>query len=141
MSRNLIVLNLIGISLLVACQPATPATPINPTTVIDQYIAAINAHDVERALQLVANDAVFSPEGSQIKGRSEIKKFIKDNIVQLISVKRVGEYKVDGEKVSWTERGRFRNPFPGGTDIEIVTNLEAIVRNGKIVSLTGTAVH
>src|SRR6266498_2394145 len=111
MSRNLIVLNLIGISLLVACQPATPATPINPTTVIDQYIAAINAHDVERALQLVANDAVFSPEGSQIKGRSEIKKFIKDNIVQLISVKRVGEYKVDGEKVSWTERGQFKNPF------------------------------
>jgi hypothetical protein len=89
----------------------------------------------------VANDAVFGPEGSQLKGKSEIKKFIQDNMGQLISVERAGEYKVDGEKVSWTERGQFKNPFPGGTDMEVVTNLEALVRNGKIVSLTGTAVH
>jgi limonene-1,2-epoxide hydrolase len=141
MNRNLIVLTFIGITLLVACQPAAPATAVDPTTVIDQYIAAINAHDVEAALQFVSNDAVFSPEGNQIKGKSEIKKFIEDNLAQLVSVKRVGEFKIDGEKVSWTERGQFRNPFPGGKVMEVVTNLEAIVRNGKIVSLTGTAVH
>src|SRR6266540_2854599 len=140
MNRNLILLTVVVISLLVACQSTTPE-PIDPTIVIDEYIAAINAHDVEKALQFVASDAVFSPEGNQIKGKSEIRKFIEGNLAPLISVERVGEYKVDGEKVSWTERGRFRNPFPGGTDIEIVTNLEAIVRNGKIVSLTGTAVH
>jgi len=117
----------------------TPAPQIDPTTVIDEYIAAINAHDVEQALKFVSDEAVYSPEGDQIKGKSEIRKFIEDNMARLVSVERVGEYKVDGEEVRWTERGLFKNPFGQGPNIEIVTNLEAIVRNGKIVSLSGTA--
>ena len=141
MNRNLILLIIVAISLLVACQSATPATPMDPTTVIDKYMAAINAHDVEGALQFVDKNAVYSPEGNQIKGKSEIRKFIETNVAQLVSVERVGEYKVDGERISWTERGLFKNPFPGGTPIELITNLEAIVRNGKIISLTGTAVN
>jgi hypothetical protein len=139
MNRNLILLTVVVISLLVACQSTTPE-PIDPTSVIDAYIAAINAHDVEKALQFVANDAVYSPQGNQIKGKSEIRKFIEDNMTQLIRVERVGEYKVDGERVSWTEHGLFKNPFPGGTPIEVVTDLEAIVQNGKITTLTGTKV-
>jgi SnoaL-like domain len=139
MNRNLIPLTVVVISLLVGCQSTTPE-PIDPTNVIDEYIAAINGYDVEKALQFVANDAVYSPEGHQIKGKSEIRKFIEENMTQLVSVERVGEYKVDGERVSWTERGLFKNPFPGGTPIEVVTDLEAIVQKGKIVSLTGTQV-
>jgi limonene-1,2-epoxide hydrolase len=139
MNRNLSVLTVAVISLLIACQSTTPE-PMDPTRVIDEYIAAINAHDVEKALQFVAEDAVYSPEGNQIKGKEEIRQFIEDNLAQLVSVERVGEYKVDGERVSWTERGLFKNPFPGGTPIEVVTDLEAIVQNGKIVSLTGTKV-
>jgi hypothetical protein len=139
MNRTLILLTVAVISLLVACQSTTPE-PIDPTTVVDEYIAAINAHDVEKALQFVAEDAVYSPEGNQIKGKEEIRQFIEDNLAQLVSVERVGEYKVDGERVSWTEHGLFKNPFPGGTPIGVVTDLEAIVQNGKIVSLTGTKV-
>jgi hypothetical protein len=139
MNRNLILLTVVVISLLVACQSTTPE-PIDPTSVIDEYIAAINAHAVEKALQFVANDAIYSPEGNQIKGKSEIRKFIEENMTQLVSVERVGEYKVNGERVSWTERGLFKNPFPGGAPIKVVTNLEATVQNGKIISLTGTEV-
>jgi len=139
MNRNLILLTVVVISLLVACQSTTPE-PIDSTSVIDEYIAAINAHDVEKGLQFVANDAVYSPEGSQIKGKSEIRKFMEENMTQLVSVEREGEYKVDGEQVSWTEYGLFKNPFPGGTPIEVVTDLQAIVHNGLIVSLTGTKV-
>jgi len=139
MNRNLVLLTVVVISLLVACQSTTPE-PIDPTSVIDEYIAAINAHDVEKALQFVADDAVYSPQGNQIKGKEEIRQFIEDNLAQLISVERVGEYKLGGERVSWTERGLFKNPFPGGAPIEVVTNLEATVQNGKIISLTGTEV-
>ena len=140
MNKNLILLMIVSISLLVACQSATLATPMDSVTVIDKYIAAINAHDVEGALEFVDNNAVYSPEGNQIKGKSEIRKFIEQNVAQLVSVERLGEYTVDGERITWTERGLFKNPFPGGTTMKITTNLEAIVRNGKIISLTGTAV-
>lgn len=140
MNKNLILLMIVSISLLVACQSATPATPMDPTTVIDKYIAVINDHDVEGALQFVDKNAVYSAEGNQIKGKSEIRKFIEQNVAQLVSVERLGEYTVDGERITWTERGLFKNPFPGGTPMKITTNLEAIVRNGKIISLTGTAV-
>jgi len=140
MNRNLIILTVVVISLLVACQSTTPE-PIDATSVIDEYIAAINAHDVEKALQFVAEDAVFSPDGNRIKGKSAIRKFIEENVSQLISVERVGDYKVNGEQITWTERGKFKNPFPGGGPIEMVTNLEAFMQNGKIVSLTGTEVR
>ncbi len=68
MNKNLILLMIVSISLLVACQSATPATPMDSVTVIDKYIAAINAHDVEAALEFVDNNAVYSPEGNPIKG-------------------------------------------------------------------------
>jgi hypothetical protein len=130
----------LGIMVVVtACQSNTPEPP-DPTTVIDKYIAAIDAHDVEAALQFVAEDAVYRPEGDEIKGKSEIRKFIEDNVAQLVSVERVGEYKVDGEQVDWTEHGVFKNPFGQGPNIEVVMNIEAVVRDGKIISLTGTPV-
>jgi SnoaL-like domain len=128
---------LLGVMVIVtACQSNTPEPP-DPTAVIDQYIAAINAHDVEGALQFVAEDAVYRPDGDEIQGKSEIRKFIEDNVAQLVSVERVGEYKVDGEQVDWTEHGVFKNPFGQGPNIEVVVNLEAVVREGKIISLTG----
>jgi SnoaL-like domain len=128
---------LLGIMVIVtACQSNPPEPPV-PTAVIDQYIAAINAHDVEGALQFVVEDAVYRPDGDEIQGKSEIRKFIEENVAQLVSVERVGEYKVDGEQVEWTEHGVFKNPFGQGPNIEVDIRFEAVVREGKIVSLTG----
>jgi ketosteroid isomerase-like protein len=128
---------LLGIMVIVtACQSNTPEPP-DPTAVIDQYIAAINAHDVEGALQFVAEDAVYRPDGDEIQGKSEIRKFIEENVAQLVSVERVGEYTVDGEQVAWTEHGVFKNPFGQGPNLEVVIHFEAVVREGKIISLTG----
>jgi transcription elongation GreA/GreB family factor len=121
--------------LLVACQGVGTTIAPDPAAVMADYTAAINAHDLEKALSLVADDAVYSRAAGDFRGKEEIRSFIQDLIDRDVRVELVGERQVTGERVTWTSRVSLRDPQnPDGPRLEIVNQSESTVRNGKIVA-------
>jgi ketosteroid isomerase-like protein len=121
--------------LLAACQGADATAVPDPAAVMADYTAAINAHDLEKALSLVADDAVYSRAAGDFRGKEEIRGFIQDLIDRDVRVELVGERQVSGERVTWTSRVSLRDPQnPDGPRLEIVNQSESTVRNGKIVA-------
>ena len=88
---------------LAACQPVMPVEPtaadmgdsvMDPAEVMDAYTAAINAHDVEAALALVADDAVYERPTGQFSGHDEIRGFIEGLIARDVKVEVIGDRRV-----------------------------------------------
>jgi ketosteroid isomerase-like protein len=118
-----------------ACQASDPSQPADPAAVMAEYTTAINAHDLEKALSLVADDAVYTRPGGEFRGKEEIRGFIQDLINRDVQVELIGERQVQGERVSWTSRVSLQDPQdPNGPRVEIVNHSESIVRNGQIVT-------
>lgn len=138
MNRSLISLVvIIVLALLVSCQSTTSGQPTDPAAVMDAYTAAINAHDVEKALSYVADDAVYDRPTGQFNGKEETRGFIEGLVARNVKVELVGERQVDGERVSWSSHVTLADPEnPNGPPVEIMNNSQSIVRNGKIVSHT-----
>jgi hypothetical protein len=125
--------------ILVACQAGgeNSSQPAGPAAVMDAYAAAINAHDVEKALSYVADDAVYDRSAGNFNGKDEVRTFVEGIIGRNVQVSVVGERQVDGERVSWKSQVMLDDPEnPNGPQLKILLNSESIVRNGKIVSHT-----
>jgi predicted SnoaL-like aldol condensation-catalyzing enzyme len=141
MNKKLFGVMVIGLlALLVSCQssPAGPA-PLGPAEVMDAYTAAINAHDVEKALSLVADDAVYHRPSGEFTGKEAVRGFIEELIARNVKVELIGERTVDGERVTWRSRVMLDDPQnPDGPQLEIMNNSESIIRDGKIVMHTAT---
>lgn len=131
MKRLLYVLLAVPILLLTACGGQSPS---DPAAVMDAYTAAINAHDVEAALQYVADDAVYDRPTGQFTSKDEVRTFIEGLIAQDVHVELIGARTVDGEKVTWHSQVTLKDPQnPGGPPLVIRNNSESIVRDGKII--------
>ena len=65
--RNFLLVSLvILLSLaLIACVPAA-TTAADPVTIVKEYYAAINGKDLDKALSLLADDAVATAPGSKL---------------------------------------------------------------------------
>ena len=136
--KRFLILLVLGSLLLAGCQAAgSNSEPTDPAAVMDAYAAAINAHDVEKALSYVADDAVYDRAVGGFNGKEEVRVFIESIIARNVQVSVVGERQVDGERVTWRSRVMLDDPEnPGGPQIENNLNSESIVRNGKIVMHT-----
>ena len=133
MRRLVMVLSILLMVLLVACGGGETAV-IGPAEVMDAYTVAINNHDVEAALALVADDAVYERPAGTFTGKEEIRGFIEDLIARDVQVELVGERTVDGERVTWQSHVMIKDPAnPDGPLLDIMNNSESIVRDGKIV--------
>ena len=100
--RILPVLVLVIVSFVLgACQSASQGGPTDPAAVMDAYTAAINAGDIEAAMALVADDAVYERAAGNFNGKEEIRGFVEGLIAREAQVELVGERQVDGEIVSW----------------------------------------
>lgn len=131
MNRKLYALFIVLILMINACQAGGPT---NPAAVMDAYTAAINAHDVEAALQYVADDAVYERPTGQFQGKDEVRTFIENLIAQDVHVELLGERTVEGEKVTWMSQVTLKDPQnPDASPTVIVNNSESIVRDGKII--------
>jgi len=125
------------IVLLAACQSGgSSSQPTDPAAVMDAYTEAINAHDVEKALSFLADDAVYDRSAGAFNGKSEVRQFVEGIIARDVQVGVIGERTVDGEHVSWQSRVMIDDPQNPGTRLEVILNSESIVRNGKIVQHT-----
>ncbi len=107
--------------------------PTDPAEVMDAYTAAINAHDVEGALALVDDDAVYGRPTGQFNGKEEIRGFIEGLVARDVHIELLGERRVEGEQVSWQSRVTLSDP-----EDEFINNSESIVRDGRIVAHTAT---
>jgi predicted SnoaL-like aldol condensation-catalyzing enzyme len=133
--KRLIIAAIAVMTLLAACQSGG-SQPTNPAAVMDAYTAAINAHDLEKALSYVADDAVYDRPAGAFNGKEEVRGFIEDLFARNVQVELIGERTVDGERVTWKSRVMIDDPENPGVRLEIINNSESIVRDGKIVKHT-----
>lgn len=133
--KHIIIISLIVVAaFLTACQSATSNQPTDPAAVMDAYTEAINAHDVEKALSYVADDAMYDRPNGAFNGKAEIRTFVEGLIARNVHVELIGERQVDGEVVTWHSRVMLDDPEnPDGPQLEIRNNSTSVVRNGKIV--------
>jgi ketosteroid isomerase-like protein len=115
---------------LVACQPA--GAPTDPAAVMDAYTAAINAGNVNGALALVADDAVYDRPGGQFRGKEQVRGFIQSLVDQKAKIELIGTRQVNGTLVTW--RSRVTQTNAQGQQTTIENNSSSTVVNGKITT-------
>ena len=87
--------------------------------VIENYVAALNAHDGERAAGFYTQDAQVTQavqNGNTFTGRDEIAGWVEDNVAGLPDLEvTIGSVVQDGDRVAWewTYSGAYTGQFPG----------------------------
>jgi hypothetical protein len=108
------------------------------TAVFDTFNAAVNAHDVEKALSFFADDAVASfpgqPPPNVNKGLDEIRTWLEDDIANNIHVE-IENSNASGDTVKATAKVQVDSLPP---DLTLVGTVEVTVKDGKITSFTYT---
>lgn len=123
---------------------APPAASVNdPITVFDAFHAAVNAHDVDKALSFFADDAVVhfpnsefpnSPPPNVFTGATEIRTWLEIDAKDNIHVE-VENINISGDTVSAIANVDV-DSLP--LDLILVGPVEVTVKNGKITSFTHT---
>jgi ketosteroid isomerase-like protein len=125
---------------------------VDPAGVISAYEMARNRRDVDTALAYFADDATVNQRSTTFTGKEEIRKFI-DGISARSRFVVVSDRHVTGNRVMWTERSGTQGPSPQGQPISLgqtqgstgmpsgasrgfVVNVEAVVQDGRIRSLS-----
>jgi hypothetical protein len=127
--KKLIVLTLLLISgsflLLTACSPAGA----DPQAVVDGYMEAFMADDLDKAMSYFADDAVFNAVNvdSEYVGQERISNYVQFKMKQITGME-LRNLAVDGNTVTW-EASQDRTTTP----IEIAYS--AIIEDGKIAYL------
>jgi hypothetical protein len=140
-SRMIALLLLLSLSMAACIQPiaAPPTMSTNtPITVFDAFNAAVNAHDVDKALSFFADDATAQfpnqPPPNQFTGSAEIRTWLesdaKDNAQVVLEA-----IKTAGNTVSATAKVTADSLPP---DLILVGTVEVTVVDGKITSFTYT---
>jgi quercetin dioxygenase-like cupin family protein len=131
----------LALSALVATTRGVSSQGTDPASVVQAYIAAVNAHNVDAVLALYADDAVHeaipAPPGAQSVyiGKAQIRQFYQQTVVNHDHLEVVGTPQVVGDKVMYTKRiasDSFRRLGLATLDASIV----AIVQGGKFTSYT-----
>jgi hypothetical protein len=115
------------------------AQAMDPMEVFNAYHAAVNAHDVDAALALIAPDAVVQfpnqPPPNVFKGTQEIRTWLEADFAQHIQVV-TENVQVTGERVTWIARVDVDDFRPLG--ITLVGTAEATIQEGKFTSFSYT---
>ncbi|HJY53219.1 MAG TPA: nuclear transport factor 2 family protein [Candidatus Udaeobacter sp.] len=105
--------------------------PLSFTPIIQNYVDASNAHDVNSILACFADDAVVRDENATRRGKIEIERWARETI---------NKYKFHFEPLSAEKRGtetivsiEVSGSFPGSP---VTLDYHFIVANEKISSLT-----
>jgi ketosteroid isomerase-like protein len=109
----------------------------DPRTVINGFIAALNAGDVEAVVAAFADDGtVKSPDGDSMRGREQIRDWAASLIARHAHFES-GPPQVDGGTATWT--AQVVNDYSrqqGFAPLEVL--LEAVVRDSQLTSFAGS---
>ncbi len=115
----------------------------DPISIVRAFDAALNAHDLEAVMGLFAEDATVRyvpappPGPAAYEGKPEIRGLVQRLIEEGIAV-QAEHYEATGERVTSRDRRTCaaRHEQLGGNPV--ILTCEAVVRGGKIASLTFT---
>jgi hypothetical protein len=130
--RSLGILMMVILGLAMVSQ-AVEVQPTDPPAVLQRYIDAQNAGDLEAALALWADDGVLTnTRGRTFTGKEALRRFIQGNITRNI---RQEPESIDtvGEKVTWINR-ESNDAYRRLKVAPVQQNSEIIVRDGHITS-------
>src|SRR5260370_4878669 len=112
----------VGIAaLMVSAQLASLARAqagIDPAAVVSAYELARNRRDVDTALSFFADDATISQRSTTFAGKDDIRKFL-DGVSARSRFVVVSDRKVNGTRVTWTERAGTQGPSPQGQPMSL----------------------
>jgi ketosteroid isomerase-like protein len=115
------------------------AQAADPETVFNLFHSAVNAHDVDAALALFADDAVVQfpnqPPPNVFRGKTEIRAWLQGDADQHIQVK-TEQVKVAGDRLTWI--GKVDTDDVRALGITIEGPAEAVIQGGKITSFAFT---
>jgi ketosteroid isomerase-like protein len=111
--------------MLIACGPA--ASTADPTTIVKEYYAAIGAKDLDKALSLLAEDAIATAPGAKFQGKDAIRKVLQENMA-LDFRSENSNYRESNGEVRYDYVAYF-----GSNEVDRNTDGLTIVKNGKIV--------
>ena len=122
----------LGLALLVACgstQPPSPTTQgADPVSVLQAFDTALKAKDLDAAMALVADDAVFDvggPAAGVYTGKEQIRRWLQSEMARNVTVER-SHFQVTSDKVTYSwkifSNGVLRDEGTG----------ETIVQDGRI---------
>lgn len=104
-----------------------------PVAVINAYLAAENARNINAALNLFAHDAVISESPDPLpalthSGKDEIRAYLQRLVDGYVTVEKVSPPALVNDRVAWTE-------IISESALVLTRRVEAQVLNGKIKSL------
>jgi hypothetical protein len=102
MKTQRIIILVVALSMLAACGPAATPTP-DPISIVQEYYDAINAKQLDKAVALVADDALFAGPPERLVGKEAIRKSLQGVINGGIRVD-ISNVQADGGKVTYTYR-------------------------------------
>jgi LPXTG-motif cell wall-anchored protein len=115
------------------------AQAADPEAVFNLFHTAVNAHDVDAALALFADDAVVQfpnqPPPNIHRGKAEIRAWLQGDADQHIQV-TTEQLNVAGDKLTWI--AKVVTDDVRGIGIVIEGPAEAVVQGGKITSFAFT---
>jgi hypothetical protein len=118
--------------------PEPVSLVIEPVGIFDAFNAAVNAHDVDKALSFFADDAAVQfpnqPPPNLFKGSAEIRTWLENDAKDNIHVE-VENTKTSGDTISATAKVAVDSLPP---DLMLVGTVVVTVKNGKITSFTYT---
>ena len=114
--------------------PSSQATiPADPLEVVRVLHSSINSNDANALLDLFAEDAVVTVDGSVFEGKDAIRYWVLHSKRMSGLHLRLIDSQVAGEKVFWYD---LADNGPGIQDRSYVLRWMAVVQKGKIKSLT-----
>jgi ketosteroid isomerase-like protein len=124
-----IALSSIVLAVLVSCASATSTAKTDPVSVVKAFYAAENANNLDAAMALIADDAVFTfPQFGEHRGKDEIREW------EQFAMEKGGEFELShiqstGDTVTFTAQFLWMG-------LHIEHDYEIVVWDGKIKSLT-----
>ena len=109
----------------------------DPASVIAYGTSQVNAHDLDALLTIFADDAVVSNDGTVFTGKEQVHSFLRAALDDFISTTIVGEFAVNGNKVTWREEDRLKSLTQIGVPV-VYSSGEAVVEDGLIKSMVFT---
>jgi len=134
--KKLITSILAVVVMLVMASQSAMAQATDPLSVMKASLDAINAGDVDVAVATFADDAVFTTPTGSFKGKDQIRSAIMADVANHVQIEATN-FQVAGDKVTYSFKQS--NDRLRGLGIDFINgNSEAIIQNGKIMSLAGT---
>ena len=139
-TRRFLTAIVVAILVVLLAAPVRLHAQTDPASAIKAETDAMNAGDVDAAVAMFAEDAVFRvtppPSGTTgvFAGKQQLRAWFQQEVAEHIHL-MVGGLEVAGERVTWTatlELDTFRMLGVG----PVAQRGEAVVREGKIVSMT-----